>query len=341
MNISEMTKSKIRDLIEGFREFDVCGPSDDPDAQTAMVVAHNSIIIKLKYYSESIEHSLLQSKISALCDRLETVYDVYDARSRLEPLLDELEQLIDGSTSSTVHQELEPMERVDLIEKIGCKLRDTMKTPDINIFLAGYDIDFHPEEVASSKRLYVKDILANESERIILKIARDLDLYRDVSLVSTGQIEHIDNEFVKEQLGKCNQKILSNDYDGAITNARTLVEAVCIHILDGLEVKYEHDGNLIKLYKHVSKHLAMEPSLYHSEDLRKITSGFVTVIQGLAGLRNDLSDAHGRDITVYRACKRHAILAVNAAQTISDYLLESYFNLAKSQAMNKLTEGPC
>ena len=102
-------------------------------------------------------------------------------------MLDELEQLIDGSTSSTVHQELEPMERVDLIEKIGCKLRDTMKTPDINIFLAGYDIDFHPEEVASSKRLYVKDILANESERIILKIARDLDLYRDISLVIQGR----------------------------------------------------------------------------------------------------------------------------------------------------------
>jgi hypothetical protein len=44
-----MTKSRIRDLIEGFRGFDVCGPSDDLDAQTAMVVAHNNMIIKLKY----------------------------------------------------------------------------------------------------------------------------------------------------------------------------------------------------------------------------------------------------------------------------------------------------
>ena len=330
MNISEMTKSRIRDLIEGFREFDVCGPSDDPDAQTAMVVAHNNMIIKLKYYSESIDHSLLQSKISALCDRLETVYDVYDARSRLEPLFDELEQLIDGSTSAAVRQRLSPMERVELIEKIGYELRDTMTTSDINIFLAGYDIDFHPEEVASSKRLYVKDILAKAPERIILNIARDLDLYRDVSLVRTEKIEHIDNDFIKEQLSKCNQKILSNDYDGAITNARSLVEAICMHILDDLGVEYGRDGNLTKLYKHVSEQLAMDPSLYHSEDLRKITSGFITVIQGLAGLRNDLSDAHGRDTRVYRACKRHAILAVNAAQIISDYLLDSYSNLAKS-----------
>lgn len=192
-------------------------------------------------------------------------------------------------------------------------------------FLGGYGLDFIVEKVAQRKRIYVKEILFKESELIILKIARDLGLYKDESGVEIGKIEAINNKYIEEQVAKCNAKILSEDYDGAITNARTLVESVCIHILESLEIEYKKNGKLNQLYGAVSKHLGMQPALYESESLKQITSGFITIVQGLSGLRNDMSDAHGKSHSSYKAKERHAKLAVNSAHTVSDYLIESYF----------------
>lgn len=331
MDIADKKKLKIYELINGFRNFNIYGPSDDPDAQTAMVIGHNDFIIKLKYYTRNIKNHLLREEIHDLDDQLETVYDVYNMRSRLEPLLDELEEEFefpnDTGTAVRVKSKLSPIERMNLIESIGLNLRDSMTTTDINVFMAGYEIDFEAEEVASSKRLYVKEILSKEPERVILRIARDLDLYKDASIIEMAKIDSVDNDYIKEQVSKCNNKILSGDYDGAITNARTLVESICMHILESSQTEYKKDGNLIKLYKEVTEYLKMHPALYESDSLKQITSGFFSIIQGLASLRNDLSDAHGRDGKSYRPQERHAKLAINSAHTVSDYLLESYFRI--------------
>lgn len=328
MDLLKRNKRKILELIEEFKNSKIYGPSDDPDSQTAMIIGHNDLVVKLKYYTRKIEDYYFKNEIQALEEQLETVYEVYDLRSRLEPLLDDLEEEVGGSLPSEQAvrciPKLKPMERVKLIEEIGLNLRDNMTTSDINVFMSGYEIDFEPEEVATSKRLYIKEILTKEPERIIVRIARDLGIYKDDLIIEIGKIDSVDNTYVKEQVSKCNDKILSGDFDGAITNARTLVESVCMYVLEDSQIEYKKDGNLIKLYKCVSEYLNMKPVLYESDSLKQITSGFFSIIQGLAGLRNELSDAHGKDRKSYKPQERHARLAVNAAHTVSDYLLESY-----------------
>ena len=61
-------------------------------------------------------------------------------------------------------------------------------------------------------------------------------------------------EFVREQISKCKSKIESSDYDGAITNSRSLLESV----LQEIELKItsnnqKYDGNINQLYKRVQK----------------------------------------------------------------------------------------
>ena len=247
--------------------------------------------------------------------------------------MDELEYEISKSngleSGGKVMPKINPMERIDLINKISVCLQESMTTSDINAFMGGYGIDFEVEEVAQSKRIYVKEILGRESAEMILKIARDLDLYKDDSTVTIGQIELIDNKYIKEQVNKCNAKILSEDYDGAITNARTLVESICIYILEKSDIEYKKNGKLNQLYQAVSEYLKMQPILYESDSLRQITSGFFSIVQGLSGVRNDMSDAHGKGRNTYKAEERHAKLAVNSAHTVSDYLLESYLRLKR------------
>ncbi len=130
-------------------------------------------------------------------------------------------------------------------------------------------------------------------------------------------------EFMEEQVDKCEKKLESKDYDGAITNARSLVESVLVDLesrLDNDASKY--DGNLPRLYGRVRKLLNLDPAGKDADDvLRPILTGLVSVVSGLAATRNKMSDAHVR---TYRPHRHHARLAVNAAKTLVDFLLDSY-----------------
>jgi len=128
--------------------------------------------------------------------------------------------------------------------------------------------------------------------------------------------------FIDEQVKKCDAKISSGDYYGAITNARSLVEAILTEIEKGLdESAPEYDGDLVKLYKRVAKLLNLGPERKDiSDTLKQILTGLSSIIAGLAGLRNKMSDAH---VASYKPSKHHAKLAVNSAKTICDFLFET------------------
>lgn len=153
----------------------------------------------------------------------------------------------------------------------------------------------------------------------------DLDLEPEHEVISCKGLKEVGVEYIKEQIEKCEEKITKRDYDGAITNARTLVESVCLFILEESKIPYESDGNLIKLYKEVYKLLKMDPALYQEDCFKQILSGIISIINGLSNLRNVMSDAHGRPKTrYYKASDRHAILAVNLAKVISEFLYATW-----------------
>lgn len=128
--------------------------------------------------------------------------------------------------------------------------------------------------------------------------------------------------FIDEQVKKCDEKIASGDYCGARTNARSLVESILSEIEKGMNPSApEYDGDLVKLYKRVSKLLNLGPDRKDlSNTLKQILSGLSSIISGLAGLRNNMSDAH---VATYKPSKHHAKLAVNSAKTICDFLFET------------------
>ena len=67
---------------------------------------------------------------------------------------------------------------------------------------------------------------------------------------------HLSHDFIMEQIEKCRTKTSNGDYDGAITNARSLVEAVLVAIEKEFDSDApDYDGDLSKLYKRVQKHL--------------------------------------------------------------------------------------
>jgi len=129
--------------------------------------------------------------------------------------------------------------------------------------------------------------------------------------------------FVDEQVLKCKRKISEGDFDGAITNARTLIEAVLLEIDKQTDEKHEaYDGDLPKLFKKVQRSLNLDPARKDiSDTLRQVLSGLGSMVIGLAALRNKMSDAHATDV---KPSKHQAKLAVNAAKTLADFLVESF-----------------
>lgn len=157
----------------------------------------------------------------------------------------------------------------------------------------------------------------------------DFDL-EDVDLIKSNSLESISFDYIKEQISKCDNKIQEKDFEGAITNARTLVESICLFIIESTADKEcSNDGNLIKLYKKVSNILNLNPNSQSDENLKQILSGLISLINGISGLRNNYSDAHGGSPSQkkYKIDERHSILAVNSAKTISEYLYKTYEKL--------------
>lgn len=152
----------------------------------------------------------------------------------------------------------------------------------------------------------------------------DMDLKVE-NIVKEEKLKELKIDYISDQISKCERKITDKDFDGSITNARTLIESICIYIIESSGEQVKSKGNLIKLYKQVSDILNMDPSIHNEDFLKQITSGFFSIINGLADMRNKLSDAHGKSKKrSYKPSHRHAVLAVNSAKTISEYLYNSW-----------------
>lgn len=114
-----------------------------------------------------------------------------------------------------------------------------------------------------------------------------------------------------------------SDPEGAITLAKSLLEAVLKHILDERSIAYSGVADLPELYRLVAKELNLAPDQHTQENFKKILGSIASVVNELGSLRNRLGDAHGRGKGTARPATRHAELAVNLAGSIALFLIET------------------
>lgn len=148
--------------------------------------------------------------------------------------------------------------------------------------------------------------------------------YSDAS-VSVDTLLNLGNEqmYIQVSWDKAKSKIES-DPEGAITSARTLLESCLKYILDSLGTEYKDNGDLNLLYKHARKELNLSPDQHSEADFIKVLSGCTSVVGGLAGIRNNLGDSHGKKIKHYKPSSRHAKLVVNLAGAMSEFVIDTY-----------------
>lgn len=146
------------------------------------------------------------------------------------------------------------------------------------------------------------------------------------SPADTGVSEKLE-AFDRESVHRLWQRALerrTEDAEGAITLARTLLETVCKHILDELGTEYDDAADLPRLYRLVREALLLAPNQHEEEVFRQILGGCTSIVEGIGTLRNRLSDSHGRGRGRVRPVARHAELAVNLAGTMATFLVATF-----------------
>ncbi|MFN0177193.1 MAG: abortive infection family protein [Gemmatimonadales bacterium] len=115
-----------------------------------------------------------------------------------------------------------------------------------------------------------------------------------------------------------------SDPEGAITASRSLLESTCKYVLDQLQVEYDDDDDLPKLYGLAAKSMKLGPQGHNEQVFKQILSGCFSVVNGMAAMRNTLGDAHGKGKRTPKPTPRHATLAANLGGTIATFLIATF-----------------
>lgn len=140
---------------------------------------------------------------------------------------------------------------------------------------------------------------------------------------------------LKEAIEKRNTPAVEMEFARALQNLHTdpreAVSAAC-NILESTFKIYIADENLPTpakqdlqgLWKVVRENLGLDTKAIEDEDLKRILSGLYSLTDGIGSLRTHASSAHGAGRKIYKLKPRHARLAINAAHTLTMFILESW-----------------
>jgi len=93
-------KSVIAQLLRDIRQFKFCGPSDDPDEQTAVTVGVRHLVIQLKRSAGPILPESLRLRLETVEVEVDNIYSVYEANAEIEALFPDIEAALEHSTES-------------------------------------------------------------------------------------------------------------------------------------------------------------------------------------------------------------------------------------------------
>src|ERR1039457_1164512 len=98
-NVSTLSTAKreiISTTIAQVRKFQFCGPSDDPDEQTAVTAGYRHLVIQLQRLAGPMLPDDVASRLNALDVEINNLYSAYDASSEVEAILPDIESSLEA-----------------------------------------------------------------------------------------------------------------------------------------------------------------------------------------------------------------------------------------------------
>lgn len=137
-------------------------------------------------------------------------------------------------------------------------------------------------------------------------------------LIKKRNIPSIDAEFARALSN------VNSEPREAVSAACNILESIFKIYITDEELGMPQKQDIQSLWKLVRSDLGFDPSLLQDDDLKKILSGILSVVDGIGAFRTHASSAHGEGPKSYNLKPRHARLAINSAHTIALFVLETW-----------------
>ena len=137
-------------------------------------------------------------------------------------------------------------------------------------------------------------------------------------LIKGRDIPSIETEFTRALSS------VSSEPREAVSAACNILESIFkVYIADeNLEMPKKQD--LQNVWKIVREDLGFKPGSLEDDDLKKIITGILSIVDGIGAFRTHASSAHGQGRKIYKLKPRHARLAIHSAHTIAIFVLETW-----------------
>ena len=87
----------IAQLIDDTRSFRFCGPSADPDEQTAVTAGYHYLVTQLKRQTGHLLPETEQLRLNSIEVEIDNIYSAYEARAEIDALLPDIETALQRS----------------------------------------------------------------------------------------------------------------------------------------------------------------------------------------------------------------------------------------------------
>lgn len=85
--------TQLIEIVDQIEKFRFCGPSDDPDEQTAVTYGYKHLAKRFTSLAKRIQDTEIQEDVATLDLDIEDIYGVYDLHSDIQPLLNRVREL--------------------------------------------------------------------------------------------------------------------------------------------------------------------------------------------------------------------------------------------------------
>jgi pyrimidine deaminase RibD-like protein len=100
-------KEHIKRLIAEARDFRFCGPSDDPDEQTAVTAGYHYLVVQFKNLAGPILPETLSARLSSIKVDFDNIYSAYEARAEIDSLLPDIESILEQPATFAENAEVD------------------------------------------------------------------------------------------------------------------------------------------------------------------------------------------------------------------------------------------
>ena len=94
--ISAAKRESIRNTIARVRDFRFCGPSDDPDEQTAVTLGYRHLLVQLQRLASPILPEAAAFQLNSLDIEVNNLYSVFEADAEVDALLPDIEDILNS-----------------------------------------------------------------------------------------------------------------------------------------------------------------------------------------------------------------------------------------------------